>query len=118
MSVFDDQVTDDVQRAFLDADGPAETIQYIPRVGASRYILAVIQRQTPVPLMGTTQDVTAKALVIVANHATRGISSATLDTGGDKIRFALRRGGTAESFPVKLSKAAETNDPGCLAMEV
>ena len=127
MGLLDDQIAGDALQAFMDTDGFAETIQYIPNPlnpanatngNVTRSIAAVVRRMTPEPQMGTRGDVQPKLLVIVANDPVLGIASDQVDYGGDKLYFPYRLGESPSTHPLKQAKASETNDPGCLTLEV
>ncbi len=129
MGLLEDQIEDDAIMSFLDVDGFAETVVYVPgsqlanynatpRTYAGRSISAVVRRMVPEAAFGIRQDVQPRLLVIVANSATLGISSSELDTGGDKLILPYRIGEAASMHPVKQQKGSETNDPGCLYLEI
>jgi hypothetical protein len=118
MGLLDDQMTDDAVN-MMDTDGFAERIGYTPLGGRLVYIPAVVRRMTPIHNPSTNQDVQPRAIIVVANAAPpAGISSATMNTGGDTVTLALRIGGTIETHRIHLSKDAEPNDPGCLTLEI
>jgi hypothetical protein len=63
----------------------AETVTYFPAAGASRKIKAVISRAGPENMPGVEGGGLPAFEVLVKNHATAGIASDSVDTGGDKI---------------------------------
>ncbi|MBA7609800.1 hypothetical protein ES703_16994 [subsurface metagenome] len=72
-----------------------ETIIYLPLSGSSRSISAIISRPGPAeigPLDGGSRP---HIEFKVKNDATEGISSDKINTGGDKVIAALRKGATA-----------------------
>ena len=72
--------------------GLTESLAYRPKVGASRTIVAVVDRQLPAEVMHAL----APGMVVTAlNDATLGIVPASLDVGADSIDLAERFGGTA-----------------------
>lgn len=75
--------------SFFELPG-AETVTYLPASGASRKIRAVITRTGPENLPSVSGGSLPAFGVLVKNHATAGISSETIDTGGDKIECAKR----------------------------
>ena len=118
MGLLDDQMAEDAAN-MMDTDGFAERIGYTPLGGSMVYISAVVRRMTPVANPSTKQDVQPRAIIVVANaDPPAGISSASMNTGGDTVTLALRIGGTVETHRIKLSKDAEPNDPGCLTLEI
>jgi hypothetical protein len=118
MGLLEDQMSEDAAN-MMDVDGFAETIGYTPQGGSLVNIPAVVRRMTPIPNPASGQDIQPRAIIVVANAAPpAGISSATLNTGGDTVTLALRIGGMVETHRVKLSKTAEPNDYGCLTLEI
>ena len=72
-----------------------ETIIYLPLSGGSRSISAIVSRPGPAeigPLAGGSRP---HIELLVKNDATKGISSDEIDTGGDRVTVALRKGITA-----------------------
>lgn len=67
----------------------AETIIYRPRTGSARAISAVISRNDAEPLPGVAGGSRPRLELLVMNDAINGISSATIDTGGDSVDAAL-----------------------------
>jgi hypothetical protein len=118
MGLLEDQMAEDAVN-MMDTDGFAETIGYTPVGGVLVDIPAVVRRMTPIPNPASGQDIQPRAIIVVANAAPpAGISSASLNTGGDTVTLALRIGGTVETHRVKLPKTMEPNDPGCLTLEI
>jgi hypothetical protein len=84
--------------AILGADGEfAEAVTYKPRHGATRAIYASVIRNP----LATPQELRSEKVpalhITVQNSATTGISSAELDTGGDRIALKLKLGDTADT---------------------
>jgi len=85
-----------------------EELVYKPRSGGSRTILGIVDREAPRAMAESPEGVPAYSMTIVlVNQAAPsesdgvgGISSAELDTGGDKITVALRIGGDAKDRPI------------------
>ena len=101
MALLDDQLALD-SFAFIDSEVFGESITYTPRVGSAVTIYAFVDRNVPVPFESNsvTQPFGKHPNIVVwiRKHATLGRSS--IDTGGDKISVARRKGGTAEAFSV------------------
>lgn len=96
MSIFDDIMAADAQAV---CGGEfSEAVVYTPSNPSAsnpkRTINAVIQRNPPAPLRAAPDYIGPRMIVQVANDATLGISSASLDTGGDTITVAYRIGAT------------------------
>jgi hypothetical protein len=70
----------------------AETVTYYPRSGAGRQIKAVVSRIGDEQMAGVAGGSRPRAEVLVKNNSASGISSAELDTGGDKLEVAARQG--------------------------
>lgn len=68
----------------------AERVTYLPGVGASRGIWAVISRRAAGPMAGVSGGSLPAFEVLVKNHATEGIESDVVDCGVDKIRCGKR----------------------------
>ena len=118
MGMLNDQIAGDAVASFMDADGFAEAVIYTPKGGTPRTINAIVRRETPESQMGSAQDVQPRLLVIVANDPVLGIASNQVNYGGDTITLARRIGQTPSSLTIKMAKGQETNDPGCLSLEL
>jgi hypothetical protein len=59
-----------------------------------------------------------KMKLIVANHATLGISSAELDTGGDQIEIAYRIGKRRRAIQHPQISRQPAKTPGALELEL
>lgn len=80
--------------------GLGEAVVYQPRTGAPRPIQATVIRNPPASNNLSGQDVAPRMTVLVSNDAATGISSTELDTGGDKILVAYRKGTTAQAYAI------------------
>jgi hypothetical protein len=101
MGLLDDQLDADAV-SFVDTDVFGEAITYTPLNGAAVSINAVVMRGVPEPLESNSetrqQGKSINLVVFIRNDATYGVTS--VDTGGDKITVARRKGGTAEAINV------------------
>ena len=92
------RIITDAGSVFLNSDHFAETVTYYPhRFGTAatpRSIKAVIVRNQ-VATFNPDEQIVPEFEVRVANNSTTGISSSELNTGGDKIKLAVRIGETA-----------------------
>ena len=70
----------------------AETVTYFPASGSSRQIKAVIDRIGAERIEGVAGGSRPRIEVLVKNDSASGIASDELDTGGDKIKLAVRDG--------------------------
>jgi len=88
-------------RALQLATGPtmdglgASTITYRPRGGGSRSIEAIVEYPGPAAIGDLSGGGRPVMDIYVKNDSTAGISSAEVDTGGDKLDVPLRFGLTA-----------------------
>lgn len=97
-----DDIADDTRKAIISTSGVAETLVYRPAGGgAPRSITGTVRRQPPEPIDGVPQSTTRMVHVLVPNSSTYGISSAELNTGGDRIDVAVLYGETAETLQIK-----------------
>jgi len=72
-------------------DELGEEVTYKPYGGDSRSILAIIDRNPPAPIgPGGQQGRAPRAIIVVKNSSTAGISTTELDTGTDKISYPVR----------------------------
>ena len=102
---------EDTADEFLTAFG--ETITYNPSGGGSRSILAIIDQLEPGQL--TNNSNAQMTTISVANNSTSGISAAEIDTGGDKVTLAIRRGETAMQRRIT---SIISQDAGMMTLEV
>lgn len=91
----------------------AEEVVYRPAKGSPRRIMAMVDRQNPVPI-GESRPI--QFIVIeVDNDPRTGITRTELDTGGDRIDLARETGGEPESRDIA---RVVTEDEGRIALEV
>jgi len=101
-----DRIASDAVNVFLNSDHFAETVTYYPHrfhtaaVRAPRPIKAVVIRNQ-VSVFNPDETIMTEFEVRVANDSTTGISSAELDTGGDKIELAAKIGETPSKRSVQ-----------------
>jgi len=69
-----------------------EAIVYRARLGGSREILAIIEREPPAIFDAAGNTVIPKFVVRVNNSCRSGISSNEIDTGGDHVSFVRKIG--------------------------
>lgn len=95
-----------------------EEVAYLPLKGAERTILAIIERGDAVALpgVGGLDAATPSIRVTVANDAEKGIASSGLDTGGDRIRVAVRIG-AEEARTMEIARLVY-HDAGALVVEL
>lgn len=67
-----------------------EEVTYTPRSGTARTIDVVIERTG-------VEDNLPTARIKARSHATSGLTAGTIDTGGDTITWAPKRGGTTRT---------------------
>lgn len=96
--IFDDTLKS-AAASFMLLPG-AERILYRPRSGSIRAIQAVISRNEAGPLIGIEGGSRPRFEVLVRNDSGKGISSATVDTGGDKLDLAPRVNEPPETFRI------------------
>lgn len=89
--------------AMLDDFG--EEVVYLPRDGPEaeigRTIRAVVERGDAMGLgVGGIDARTPSIRVTAANDARDGIAASELDTGGDRVRVAVRVGGTPQDLEI------------------
>ena len=77
-----------------------EWLIYRPAGGVPRRIRAIVHRSSPEPVPGVPGSLAGKAEVSVYNNGATGISSATVDNGGDRLDIALRQGGDVTKRPI------------------
>jgi len=101
-----DRILSDAATVFLNSDHFAETVTYYPHrfhtaaVREPRAIKAVVIRNQ-VSVFNPDEQILTEFEVRVANNSTNGISSAELDTGGDKIELAAKIGDTPSKRSVQ-----------------
>ena len=120
MTAFDDILAADAVNM---AGGEfSEPVIYTPSSPSggnpTRTIQAVIQRNPPATVSGNPNYITPKMIVVVANSATEGIASATMDTGGDTITVAYRPGETAVAYRIHLPDGTGSMDAALLTFEL
>ena len=99
--MLDDILSDDAALAFCDTDSFGESVVFTPRsTGTARTIKALVTRHPP-EAVGRNGVKLPRMEVSVRNHATLGILLTSLNTGGDVLSVAYRKGGTAEEFLVQ-----------------
>ena len=92
-----DRIVADAATVFLNSDHFAETVTYYPHrinklaPATPRSIKAVVTRNQ-VATFNPDEQIVPEFEVRVANDSTTGISSSELNTGGDKIKLAVRIG--------------------------
>jgi len=77
-----------------------ETVVYKPLGGDERSIQAIVTRPGLGPVGGGEDGDTELTTINVENDATTGISTAEVDTGGDKVSLPTRIGNAAEDRPI------------------
>ena len=113
-----DRIVSDAANVFLQDGHFAEEVTYYPHrfhtaaVREPRTIKAVVTRNQ-VSVFNPDEQILTEFEIRVANDSTTGISSAELDTGGDKIELAAKIGDT----PAKRSIQYMTeHDEGMLVL--
>lgn len=105
-NLLDGVLSDDANFAFCDADTFGESVVYTTAAGVATTITAVIDRNPPET--GDSRVPRPKLTALIRNSATGGVTS--IDSGGDTITVALRKGGTPE---VLHCGAPLNSDAGC-----
>lgn len=82
----------------LDTDEFGESITYTPTSGSAVAITAIVDRAPPEAVNEFGEILAGVMRVQIANVATTGVTS--VDTGGDTITVAYRKGGTAAAYRV------------------
>src|SRR2546426_896740 len=77
--------------ALLDMHG--EKAVYRPKGGTPRPIVVIPTRHPVAPARGGQRDLAPLTIVKAVNDYHKGIAAAELNTGGDKIDLALKKGG-------------------------
>lgn len=92
---------DDAQATFrAHLEGWGETVVYRPRGGVPRPVTALVDRSPPAIPAGGLETVTPNLVLTFEADAVRGVLPAELDTGGDQVEVALRKGGPPETRPI------------------
>lgn len=103
MSLFDSAIQSDATFLF-NGDGMTESIE-VKDVGSTtwRDIEALVNRTPPDAILPDGTVMTPMMRLTVANSATVGIDSSTMQSGGNiRVRMARRKGGDAEEFGLYL----------------
>ena len=101
-----DRIVSDVASVFLQDGHFAETVTYYPHryreatARPAREIQAVVVRNQ-VSVFNPDERIMMEFEVRVANDSTIGISSAELDTGGDKIELEMNIGDTPQQRSIQ-----------------
>ncbi len=109
---LNDELAEGIDEA-LEVSG--ETITYKPGGIGSRSIVGIVDRFPPAAATPAPQGRTPKAIVVVKNSNTEGISSAEIDTGLDKISYPVRIGQTPKDCNIAVRN---DEDPASLSLEV
>ena len=104
----------DSAESFLNTLG-SEAIIYLPAGGGERPIDAIVDRDQPAELGDAPHGHAPLAVIAIRNDETEGISSAELDTGGDKVRYAVRLGKDPQDRRIT---GIISQDAGMLRLEV
>jgi len=88
-----DSIKADATTVFLQTDEFAETVEYRPRNGGKRSIIALVDREPPSFWDAAGNVVTPTIVIHVANSCTKGISAKEVDTGGDSVVVSVRQNG-------------------------
>ena len=89
------QMESDIADVFLNTtDDLTESVVYRPLHGAPRTIEAHVFRSPPGRISELDRSAIHEFVLIVEDHATRGITLQELDKGGDQIDLAEREGDT------------------------
>lgn len=100
---------------FLNTFG--ESVRY-RKVGVAdiRNIKAIITRQPIEGLGGMQHGNSPKAIMEIANDATKGILASELDTGGDEIEYRINRGESPQWRHI--TKKPEGQTAGWIVLEI
>ena len=109
MSIFDGI---DQAAAVVIIKTMGETVTYYPQGGGSREIQAAVERVVVSEIAGGR---TPMAMMLITNDVTRGITSAELDRGGDRIGYPVNIGEDATIRPIKQMPSQTT---GMIILEV
>lgn len=92
-SIFDQHFLQSAAPGLMDQFG--ESVVYLPRNGADGRPISAIVERGALEVMSEIGDHATPAIVVqVFNDSATGISSQEINTGGDKIKVALRVGQT------------------------
>jgi hypothetical protein len=100
MPTFTDNMTAALPLLFAQL---SEAVVYRPRDGKPRTIRAIVNRKPPESVNGTEAPTFSFSVKVFADSETEtygGIDVTEVNTGGDKIEVAPRRGGTASDRAV------------------
>ena len=104
--------------AMINAEEFAETITYTAKGDNARSISAIVDRSPPVRQNSDGTTFVPKVTIHVRNHATLGISSATLNaSGNDTITVAVRVGATPETLGLYIPKNMEWHDAAWVTLD-
>jgi transcription elongation factor len=92
----------------------SETVVYTPRGGDAVSISAVVERMAP-GMVGSVGPVPLARLV-VRNDATCGIAAASIDTGGDTVAWAPKKGGSTRTS--RILQIDPATSAGCTVVMV
>lgn len=93
-----DMIQDDALNVFCNANDFGEAVTYHPRSGVSRQIVAIVMRDST--LRDDAGGILNTFEVHVANDGTSGISSASINLGGDYISLPPRDGKSPTSHTI------------------
>ena len=94
MTVFDDLFQGIGLPALLEMHG--ESVEYHPRSGRPRTITMIVDRSPPGGIDEATGVITPRIIATGYDDTTTGIAFSEIDTGGDKLKLAWRKGGKPE----------------------
>jgi hypothetical protein len=122
MSMINDIFAADVAAVHGASGEFAEAVTYTPSSptgdNPTRTIYPIIQRDPPAPMNAAADYITPKMIFTIPNDQTTGISSATMDVGGDTITVAYRPGTTAEPWKIRLPSGPGSMDAAMLTFEL
>ena len=93
MTDFDDRMADAFE--FLLAEF-GEPVEYHPLNGPPRLIDAIVIREPPRAVPGLSRGVKFQPTIQARYSDSTGLDPACVNTGGDQIKVARRKGGAAE----------------------
>lgn len=124
MSEFEDMLQADMENTFLADLG--EDVTYTPLAPSPsnpvRTVRAIVMRDPPAPRGWNRQAIVPKVRITVTNKTynstdtVHGISSATVNYGGDKITVSVRKGETGRALTIMQPPPSdiESHDAGAL----
>lgn len=92
-----------------------EWITYRPRDDRPRSIRAMVKRFPPMKVPETGEVLAAHIDIEVLDDSINGISSATLDTGGDQVEIAPALGKALQAYSIR--KKLPSEDSALLSLE-